>query len=240
VFVLYGDDAERHHGFRDRLAKVRIPHALGLDRADVSVGTVALDHPSLAVYREAREAFRAELGNKLVDDRGATIEQLSAYVHGHELPLLMSSLFIGSDTLESLRKLIPGMLAFWSQWPDLPPDRVVLHGLIVRFESRDGETAADAAAREDIRRFLRRLAGKEGGFKDHPAVAGGVLPELMSVRRGDVESWADSNEVRRFSRIEPGHVRQLFGRTELLRADGSMPMETLYKQIYQLAVDRRL
>ncbi len=239
VFVLFGDDAERHHGFRDRLAKVRIPHTLGLDPAEVSVSTVSLDHLSLAVYGDAHEAFRAELGNKLMDDRGASMEQLSAYVHSHELPLLMSSLFIGSDTLANLRKMIPGMLAFWSRWPDLPPDRSVMHGLIVRLETRDGESPAEAGAREDIRRFLGRLAGKAGGFRDYPAVAGGVLPELKSVERSDVELWADLPAVKRFSNIEPSDVKDLYARTDLLRPDRSMPMEILYKQIYQLAIDRR-
>lgn len=239
VFVLYGNDAERHHGFRDRLAQVRIPRTLGLDRADMSVSTVSLDPLSLGVYSDAGEAFRAELGNKLLDNRDATMKELSAYVHLSERPLLITSVFIDRDTLGTLRKTIPGMLDFWSQWPDLPPDRTVMHGLIVRFETRYGESPVESGAHEDVRRLLHRLADKAGGFKDYPAVAGGVLPELKSVQRGDVESWADLPEVKRFSNIGLSDVSDLYKRTELLQPDRSMPMETLYKQIYQLAIDRR-
>jgi hypothetical protein len=240
VFVLYGDDVERHHGFRDRLAQVGIPRVLNLDRAQTSVECLALDSPSLAVYREPHEAFRAELGNKLLDNRTAPATELFAYVCGHPLPILMTSLFVGSDTLERLRKLIPAMLAFWAQWPDMPSDRCLLHCLSVRFE-RPGDAAAPAedAARDDIRKFLRRLAGKEGGFREHANVAGAVLPELASVSRADVERWADSREVQKFSRIHPEDVAAMFQRAARRKADGSIPMEYLYKDIYQLAVERR-
>lgn len=232
VFVLYGDDVERHHGFRERLAQVGIPRVLNLERAQTSVECLALDSPALAVYREPQEAFRAELGNKLLDNRSAPAAELFAYVTGHQLPLLMTSLFVGSDTLERLRKLIPAILAFWDRWPDMPADRCLLHCLSVRFE-RAG------AGCDDIRRFLRRLAGRAGGFREHARVAGAVLPELTSVPRGDVERWAESREVQKFSRIEPEDVAVLFERAARRKPDGTIPMEYLYKDIYRLAVDRR-
>lgn len=237
VFVLFGEDTERLHGFRERLALVKIPRMLNLEREQTSVECLTLDSPSLAVYRDAAEAFRAELANKLLDDRGKAPEELFAYLGAHAPPLLLVSHFVGRAGMAMLRKAATGMLNFWSQWPDLPPGRTLLHCLSVRFE-RGNEAAADST-HEEARRLLRRWAARSGGFKDHPRVAGVVLPELASVHRHHVEEWTELREVRKFARIQPGDVAALFESQQQRKPDGSVPMEPLYHGMALLAQQRR-
>lgn len=234
VFVLFGDDAERLHGFRERLALVRIPRVLDLARDQTSVESLTLDMPALAVYRDAADAFRAELANKLLDDRGKSADELFAYLGAHPPPMLLVSHFVGRDGLDKLRKVAAGMLQFWNDWPDLPPGRTLLHCLSVRFEP-----GADNAAHDEARRLLRRWAAREGGFKEHPRVAGAVLPELGSVQRHHAEEWAELREVRRFAQIQPEDVAGLFRSHPQRKADGSVPMEALYPGLVQLAQQRR-
>ena len=144
VFVLFGDDAERLHGFRDRLEKVRIPRVLDLGREQTSVESLTLDMPALAVYGgNAADAFRAELANKLLDDRGKSAADLYAYLGAHPPPMLLVSHFVGRDGLDKLRKVAAGMLQFWNDWPDLPPGRALLHCLSVRFEPGADPAAPD-------------------------------------------------------------------------------------------------
>jgi hypothetical protein len=231
VFVLHGDDAERLHGFRERLAQLRIPRLLQLDRDQVSVEVVALDNPALGAYPDAAQALCAELGHALLDDRGAALEQLHAYLGAHQRPVMLVSRFDGRKGLEDLRKCGAAILDFWSRWPDLPSGRVLLHCLSVRFE-------ADGSA-DDLRRLLKKLAARGGGFKEHPALAGALLPELQAVPRQDVETWAESREVRKFARIEPDDVAALYAGSPARRGDGRIPMEPLYQALYQLAAARR-
>ena len=239
VFVLYGDSEERHCGFVERLADQRIPRVLGLDPSDASVHTLFLEEPVLSGRPDddACQAFRRELGNKLVDDRGATIAELSSYLHRHELPHLISSQFDEGMPLKTLRKLISGILSFWSQWPDVPPGCAVVHGLSVCLRNHGGSPAAPAEG-DDGRRFLGRLADGVGGFKNHRNVDGIVLPELESVGHRDVQLWATLPSVQRFSRIAIEDVDRIYELAGGLRR--SIPMTPLHKQITQLVVDRRI
>ena len=244
VFVLFGESVERDHGFRERLAEVRIKRLLDLARLQTSVERLSLGDPS-ACYGDLAEAFRAELGNQLLGDLGASRQHLFDYVRGHPPPLLMTSLFVGSDSLQRLRKLVPAMLAEWAGWPNLPAERSLIHCLSIRFDAPADPSAAlpplEEAAREDIRKYLRRLAGKDGsGFRDYPAVAGRVLPELRPVTPGHAETWAGTREVAALTRIAPEDVQQLFARSRQRRPDGSIPMQFLVPDILQLATERRI
>ena len=78
--------------------------------------------------RDLPRIFAAELGDVLnVVARRVVIEI--------DFPAGVRPLhFVGRDGLDRLRKVGAGMLQFWSDWPDLPPGRVLLHCLSVRFE----------------------------------------------------------------------------------------------------------
>jgi len=244
VFVLFGENVERDHGFRERLAEVRIKRLLDLARLQTSVERLSLGDPSTC-YGDLEDAFRAELGNQLLGDLGASRQQLFDYLREHTPPLMMTSLFVGSGSLQRLRKLVPAMLGFWSRWPDLPAERSLIHCLSIRFDAPADPSAAlpslEAAAREDIRKYLRRLGGKDrSGFREYPAVAGRVLPELRPVTPGHAETWAGTREVAAVTRIAPEDVQQLFGRSRQRRPDGSIPMQFLVPDILQLAAERRI
>ena len=83
------------------------------------------------------------------------------------------------------------------------------------------------------------MAAREGGFKEHPRVAGTVLPELGSVQRHHAEEWAELREVRRFAQIAPEDVATLFRNHAQRKGDGSVPMEALYPELMRLAQQRR-
>ena len=233
VFVLFGQDSERLHGFRERLELVRIPRALGLDRDQTSIDRRTLNSPALSVYPDAIDAFRAELGEKLVQNSEASAEMLFAHLAAHQRPVMLVSHFVGRDGLQKLRKVAAGMFEFWSRWPDLPTGRSLLHCLSVRFEH-----ASDAVAEREIeetRRMLRRWGAPEGGFRAHPQVAGLVVPELASVRQHHVEEWAELLEVQKFSRIQPEDVATLFQQHPQRKPDGSVAMEPLHKPLADMA-----
>jgi hypothetical protein len=165
---------------------------------------------------------------------------VAQHANQHPPTLLLVSHFVGREGLAQLRKSIAGILEFWSRWPDLATGRSLLHCLSVRFERAAPDTTEPPPSHEDTRRLLRRLVQRDGRYKDHPQVAGTVLPELTSVQRWQVEQWAESVEVRRVARIAPEDVGALFEQARERKADGAIPMEPLHRRIHELAVQRRL
>jgi hypothetical protein len=162
------------------------------------------------------------------------------YISGHEPILLLRSLFDESrDPPERIRRLIPAMLSVWNEWPDLPQNKILLHGIWIRFDHKDDSGRGIKAGRKNVRDFLRQLWNRDPGFKDNERVAGAVLPELQSVHQADVLDWTGKRDVRRFADILPEDVKELYQRAAPSNADGRIPMEPLHKAIYQLAVAKR-
>ena len=235
VFTMHGNDEERHHGLLSRLKEVRVSRLLKQE-----VELVELENPQLAYVRDPRAAFMAELGNQLLDDRGATMEQLVDYVTGHKPTLLLTSLFDESrDGPDRVRELVPAMMSFWNEWPDLGPDKTLLHCISIRFDLPDENSRVVRSGRKSVRVFLNQLWDRDTGFKECSRVGGAVLPELQSVHRADVRNWAGKREVRRFSDILPEDVDALFEREMPGKPDGLIPMERLHKAIHKLAIERR-
>ena len=195
VCIVPGEASESHEGYLTRLLTYTFPRILK-SAADRELGDPEyLEWPGFArSEQEAVESFESALADQLACPAAEAV----AVLHAKRSPIIVHTEVIRSEWGEKPNAVARGFLRFWRDWPDLPPDRILLCLFFLTYRSGDSVDAGSASALDPaVQAFLGQF-----DLSQPKNVGGIVLPVLRPVSEGDLKSWARHSHVRRIAKID--------------------------------------
>ena len=226
--LIHGDERECHDKFLDRLKDDIFPELLQLK---VSFEECIWHEPPPPHASEIR--FWLSLSEKLLSPPPDSVDECREHLR-QELARLEKPLFIHLGWLtenceRSGDELFSTFLQLWENWPDLPPNRLVICLLSLQYQ-RSKEAASRLAfwrkspnewLRQRVDELKKRATGKFSLV---------VLTELQAISRGDAQDWAKHPKVRSNWSIPTADIANLYR----LNNDQPIEMEKLAPQLQQL------
>jgi hypothetical protein len=229
--IIHGNQRECHSEFLLRMQQTSMAGVLNLKQRLLSVEEYRLQWPASSKASPAVEpVFLSNLGEALLENAAATKDELLEFMSAHEKPLLITSRLLTEDfALEGMRTL-SAFMRFWNDWPDLPPGRVLISCVCLKYQSVDKLFLTRRWRMKKKNEQLRRLIS-ELNFREFEGLRGVALSELQAIRQGDVLAWIHSKPVRDFCKIREKEISLLFGRAELCTNEGHISMEMLADEL---------
>ncbi len=191
VAIVHGDEQECHDMFLLRLLRVTLPNLLRLKAGQSIEERYAMAWPSrYASSTDPLDSFRGSLARVLGCDRRAAKEEMARILAREQSPVVIHSNLLTANWKPDGRKLVESFIKCWSEWPDMPPGRILIVCLFLKYEQGRERNFWEkwrlSKYNKQLRRFLGNLVFK------HPELTGAVLPELRAIQRADVEHWVHS------------------------------------------------
>ncbi|ERN41330.1 hypothetical protein KR51_00018960 [Rubidibacter lacunae KORDI 51-2] len=246
---IHGDENQAHDAFLDRLCQVSLPRLLkslsvGLD---VAVKTRHIVWPSGGKHpQQLHERLRTELANAIADDSLASIEYVNQTLADFPGPVVMHT-HLNTEDWErpNSKTLLPALIDFWQNWPDLLGGRLVLVCACIGYQREQhwngfGEWILRPFS--TLRRFLkcRRYRKLNGKIRTQlktlvptqcTRLTAVVLPELEDLTQSHVQDWARSDDTATFikrAELEKerllGEIQRMFEEWEKQTASDKMSM----------------
>lgn len=236
VCVIHGDELECHGEFLERMQHTVIPRSLGFKH--LRPEEYPLQWPtSHSPEHNLTRILWSNLGWSLLQNSGATREEILEFVAQHEKPILFSSALLTEDFLAHGTELFSAYLDFWDSWPDLPLSRTLIGVVCLKYRRSD---RGGFFRRRNLKRVNEQLRSflKHNDFSAHPGVGGVTLAELQAIRRSDVEMWIRNSQVRSVCEIQERDIRSLYERAELQTPEGCIAMEMLAEELKALMLKK--
>jgi hypothetical protein len=234
VCFLHGDEFECHREFLERMQHTVFSQTLNLEARQISLEEHQVNWPSARLTNDQYlRIFTNNLGSALLQNNDTLTDEIIRYIAGTEKPLLLVSNLLTEGFVETDTELVSAYLKFWNDWPDLPPGRILINCVCLKYQRLEqmGLFQRWRLKRLDsrLRTYLKRL-----DFSGYQNLAGVVLTELQAIRRTDVEDWTRIQAVRSFCEIQERDIRALFQRPEYSGV-GVISMEALADELRELA-----
>lgn len=191
--VVHGDEQECHDMFLLRLLQISLPGLLKLKADQALEERYAMAWPSRRKPGpDPLDSFRGSLAKVIGCNNQASNEQMAQILAREEKPVVIHTNLLTSNWKPDGKELIESFIKWWSNWPDLPPGRILIICLFLKYE-RGKERDLWLRWRltrhnKEFRTFIEELDRNE-----HCRLPGAVLPELRAIRRIDVEHWVHSH-----------------------------------------------
>lgn len=198
VCLIHGDEQECHTEYLERMQYRSLRRFFNLEARRMEIKDYWLPPPRRAL---SHSAFWACLGQALFDDSSAAQSDIWQFIARHEEPMMLALELLTEDFAESGQSLLHSLIDFCASWPDLPPGRVVILCVSLKYQRFDKAGFFDFKKRElrksnqSLRGLVKSLA-LESQSEARAGVSVAVLPELEAIPRGDVERWKRSEQVR--------------------------------------------
>jgi hypothetical protein len=191
VCVVHGDEQECHDMFLLRLLRITLPNLLRLKASQVLGERYAMPWPTrYTPSTDPLDLFRSSLVKVLGCDSRATREEMAHVLAREQEPVIIHSNLLTANWRRGGRKLIESFVECWRGWPDLPPGRILIVCLFIKYERGRERNFWEkwrlSRHNKQIQMFLRKVFFKRQGL------TGVVLPELRAIPRADVEQWVHS------------------------------------------------
>jgi TIR domain/inactive STAND len=226
VCLVHGDEWECHAEFLERMKNPFLRRYFNLEARKMEVKEYRL-LPSRGAL--AAGQFWGWLGNALIGNAAAGQSEIWPLIARHEEPMLLM-LELGTEDFAGLGdSLLRSVIDFCERWPDLPPGRIVLLCISLKYQRLDRVGQPDSRKKKlrQLNQTLRsRIAGEELISRAKVSVV--VLPELEAIPRGDVERWRSAEQVRNLPDRE---IRAWFADKTLCNNQGRIPMELLAEKL---------
>jgi len=233
ICFIHGDQRECHSEFLKRMQHTAITSVLNLKQTQLSVEEYRLQWSTNIKSASLERIFWSYLGEALIENSAATKDEILEFIAPHEKPLLITSRLLTEDFATGGTEVLSAFIRFWSDWPDLPPGRVLIVCLCLKYQETDKMFFMRrwklSRMNEQLRRFICDFDSQ-----DCPGLHGVALPELEAIRQGDVLAWIHSKPVRTFCNVGEREVRALFSRAELCTPEGHISMESLADELRNL------
>lgn len=234
ICVVHGDEFQCHGDFVERMRHTVLKRTLKPESSGVSEPPM-FEWPNAAVPSSRHvEVFRRNLASQLLNDPTASVEEImKQYFARNKQPLVLTSILDAGSFGRSPSELIDSFLQFWHAWPDLPPDRTVIHFVCVKHLRLDSAGWMD---RYRLRKISEELRARitSPGFFDGVNVRGVVLRELKGIRLGDVKAWSLLPDILAVREVADTEIHALFDRLNFDGSQDAIPMETLAGELKAL------
>ena len=234
VCFIHGDEFECHREFLERMQHTVFSQTLNLEVRQLSLEEYQVNWPSsrLSSDRSIR-VFGANLGNALLQNSAAPTDEVIRCIASNEKPLLLVSNLLTESFIETDTEIFSVYLKFWDAWPDLPPGRILINCVCVKYQRPEQAGLFQKFRLKRLNSRLRTYLQKLN-FPAYQNLDGVVLSELKAIRRTDVEDWTKIQAVKAFCQIQDREVRDLFQRPEY-SGDDVISMEKLADELRELA-----
>ena len=223
ICVVHGDEYQSHDTFFQRLKEVCLPCFLGLD---LSQTTIKKYH--LRGWRPARSRNVQTVPDRLskcladvVENYGqATIDKVNQTMGSHPGPVLVEMHLLTEDWLRLGDEVLPKILEFWRNWPELAANQSVVVCLFVKYQLPPVSNIGCLQILRPvtmIRRWLRNYRYKqlnnqisrqielldsasfELSDRQYLQSCEVVLPRLTNIEQSHVEEWVRCKETQAFA-----------------------------------------
>ena len=267
VCIVHGDEFQSHDKFLERLRKVSLPRLLRLDLRQTAVKEYHLGWPSsLKNLKTLPDRLCKNLADTVENYSLATVEQINQTFGKCPGPVVIHLHLLTEDWQRLGSGLLPKILEFWQQWPDLTPDQTLFICIFIKYQIKRPTNMHKwwwiLRPITMLRRFLRcRRCHKlnlkidqqlkllaESEFREFDRLTGVVLPKLDNLTQGHVEDWVRCEATKTFAgEAVLGQlvdaVREMFDHWEIQTASRTMSMDEVAMRLTELlkfpGIDRR-
>jgi hypothetical protein len=191
------------------------------------------EYPLLPVRRALSiESFWRRLGQAFPIPSSAGQSDIWQFIAHHEEPMMLVLELLTEDFDQTGELPLRSVIDFCAAWPDLPPGRVVILCVSLKYQRFDRAGFFDFKTKR-LRRLNQTLRGliESAELRSLANVSVAALPELKAIPRGDVDAWRRSEPVRGICRLPDKEVRAWFADKTLCNDQGRIPMELLAEKL---------
>jgi hypothetical protein len=231
VCLIHGAENEAHSEFLDLLQHRKLPKLLNLDKVSIA-DCEWMPHPNIL---SKRESLWRNLGDQLIPGGASSAEEALNFISHYEQPLMICTRWKTESFERRGEKMIGDMLQFWNDWPDLPPGRVLINFVCIKYQFFGGKGLFHYFSRErklhqlneQLRGLMARLSEPSLQAQTYPNLSAIVLSELQAITSDVAEAWTHNDEVEKFCCIHERQIRNLYKK----RGNKPMAMDDFFLEI---------
>ena len=226
--VIHGDEFECHDKFIERLKDDLLPTLLPFNDALEEY----LWHEPPPLHSTANQFWRS-FGERFLSPSLESVaecrERIYQTLRISPNPLFVNLGWLTENCVRGGETFFSSFLQFWEDWPDLPPNRLVICGVSLQYQ-RSMEVASRLtfwrkSPNQSLRKQIDELKAKAS---DKLSVV--VLSELQAISRSEAEEWTKHPKVRSSCSIPKEEITKLYRHNQ----DRPIAMEDLAPKLQQL------
>lgn len=252
ICLIHGDELQSHYKFLERLRKVSFPRLLNLDLKQTAIKEHQLEWPSTLKNLDHLSArLTKNLADTVENYSHASVEEINQTLGNHPGPVIVHLHLLTDDWRRLGPGLLPKILEFWQQWPELGVNQTLIVCIFVKYQLKRSTQKRKhwwlinpftwlrgvlkcrrcQKLNREITEQLKALDAS--GFKDFIHCTGTVLPQLNNVNRNHVEDWVRCHDTKTFA--GEAVLEQLMGAVrQMFEQEDTMPMDQLGTHLKEL------
>jgi hypothetical protein len=253
VCIVHGDVFQCHYEFLERLQKVSIPRLLGIEPSKIPIQKYPLGWPDRSrSYDDLSKQLKKNLADSVLGKSLSPIEKINKTFCEYPGPVVVHT-DLPTEDWRQATDAINKFLVFWQNWPDLMPGQNLIVCLFIKYQIKRQKEFNRFSFKwlfnylktlwrnNRYRRIKKRICTQVEALRedDYNRLAIAVLPELPSISRTHVETWAQSEATRKLIGEEMvgkllRDIGEIFDDWQERTSSDLIPMDDLAKKLRAL------